>query len=196
MKVLTPLIAPVLALLFSIPVQAGVIKGQVKGGKKLRKAAAVVYLADAPGEFRQPQANPTMDQRNMTFIPHVLAIQAGTTVDFLNNDEVRHNVFSPDREKYNLGTWPTGEVKPRIFPNKGVYTQLCNVHPEMEAFVVVLDTPYFATTDDKGNFVIKDIPPGEYTIKAWHEKMRFTSQKVQVPAEGETTISITRKKRR
>lgn len=196
MRIITALLTSLLVIIISLPAPAGVIKGTVDGGRKLKKAAAVVYLADAKGEFKQPDKNPTMDQRNMTFIPHVLAIQAGATVDFLNNDEVRHNVFSPDKEKYNLGTWPTGEVKLRTFTQKGVYTQLCNVHPEMEAFVIVLDTPYFATTDKDGNFTINDVPPGEYTVKAWHEKMRFIKQEISVPAEGDATITVAKKQRR
>lgn len=196
MRIVTALLASFFVILISLPTTAGVIKGTVDGGKKLKKAVAVVYLTDAKGEFKQPDKNPTMDQHNMTFIPHVLPIQVGTTVDFLNNDEVRHNVFSPDKEKYNLGTWPTGGVKPRTFSRKGVYTQLCNVHPEMEAFVVVLDTPYFATTDKDGNFTINNVPPGEYTVKAWHEKMRFNKQKVNVPADGDATITISKKQRR
>jgi plastocyanin len=196
MRIVTLLIASFVITIFSLPAVADVIKGTVDGGKKLKKAAAVVYLADAKGELKQPDNNPTMDQRNMTFIPHVLAVQAGTTIDFLNNDEVRHNVFSPDKEKYNLGTWPTGGVKPRTFIHKGVYTQLCNVHPEMEAFIVVLDTPYFATTAKDGSFTINDVPPGEYTVKVWHEKMRFNKQKVNVPADGDATITVSRKKRR
>lgn len=196
MRIFTALLATLLIIVISLPGQAGTIKGMVDGGKKLKKAAAVVYLAGAQGEIRKQEQNPVMDQRNMTFIPHVLAVQVGTTVDFLNNDEVRHNVFSPDKEKYNLGTWPTGDVKPRTFTQKGVYTQLCNVHPEMEAFVVVLDTPYFATTDESGNFVINDVPPGEYTVKAWHEKMRFVKQQISVPEDGEASITVSRKKRR
>jgi plastocyanin len=180
----------------AMPSLAGTIAGTVDGGKKLKKAAAVVYLAGAKGEFKPPEKNPTMDQLNMTFIPHVLAIQAGTTVDFLNNDEVRHNVFSPDKEKYNLGTWPTGGVKPRTFTQKGVYTQLCNVHPEMEAFIVVLDTPWFAVTDKDGGFSISDVPPGEYTVKVWHEKMRFNKQKITVPEKGDVTLTLERKRRR
>ncbi len=191
-----PLLTPLVLVMTALAVQAGTIRGRVDGGRMLKKGPAVVYLAGAKGEFKKPAGNPTMDQRNMTFIPHVLAIQTGTTVDFLNNDEVRHNVFSPDREKYNLGTWPTGKVKPHTFTQKGVYTQLCNVHPEMEAFIVVLDTPYFAVTDAEGNFVIRDVPPGTYTVKTWHEKARFARQQVSVAGDRDTEITIKRKRRR
>ena len=178
------LVSCIIGLSFAATTQAAVIKGVVDGGKQLRKSPVVVYLAGVSGEINKPAANPTMDQRNMSFIPHVLPIQTGTTVDFLNNDEVKHNVFSPDHEKYNLGTWPQGKIKQHTFTEQGVYTQLCNVHPEMEAFIVALDTPYFALTDKDGNFEIKDVPPGEYTMKVWHEKLRFKKQQVSVSEQG------------
>ena len=178
------LVSCIIGLSFAATTQAAVIKGVVDGGKQLRKSPVVVYLAGVSGEIKKPAVNPTMDQRNMSFIPHVLPIQTGTTVDFLNNDEVKHNVFSPDHEKYNLGTWPQGKIKQHTFTEQGVYTQLCNVHPEMEAFIVALDTPYFALTDKDGNFEIKDVPPGDYTMKVWHEKLRFRQQQVTVSKQG------------
>ena len=178
------LLSCIIGLSFAATTQAAVIKGVVDGGKQLRKSPVVVYLAGVSGEIKKPAVNPTMDQRNMSFIPHVLPIQTGTTVDFLNNDEVKHNVFSPDHEKYNLGTWPQGSIKQHTFAEQGVYTQLCNVHPEMEAFIVALDTPYFALTDKDGNFEIKDVPPGDYTMKVWHEKLRFRQQQVTVSKQG------------
>lgn len=188
----------IVALLFLTvqTVNAGVIKGKIEGGKRLAKSPAVVYLDGAKGEFKAPAVNPTMDQRGMTFIPHVLAIQAGTTVDYLNNDEVRHNVFSPDKEKYNLGTWPTGDIKQHVFGEKGVYSQLCNVHPEMEAFIVVLDTPYFVLTAADGSYELTDVPAGDYTIKVWHEKLRFKKQPVTISASGAVEANFTPEKKR
>ncbi len=184
-------------LLPVLPLRAGTISGTVGGGRQIKKSPAVVYLANAPGPLVPPARHPVMDQKNMTFIPHVLAIQAGTTVDFLNSDEVRHNVFSPSKEKYNLGTWPQGRIKQHTFPKKGVYTQLCNVHPEMEAFVVVLDTPYFATTRADGSYEIRGVPAGEYTVRAWHEKLKFGRRKgVAVPATGTVTVDFSPHRRR
>ena len=177
-------------------VRAADIKGVVDGGKYIARSPVVVYLAGATGEFIEPATNPTMDQRGMTFIPHVLPVQTGTTVDFLNNDEVKHNVFSPDHEKYNLGTWPRGAIKQYTFNTQGVYTQLCNVHPEMKAFIVVLDTPYFALTDKDGNFTLAGVPPGTYTIKAWHEKLRFAGREITVDDQGGENIVIEPKKRK
>ena len=185
----------IIGLLFASTSEAAVIKGVVEGGKRLKRSPVVVYLAEAPGEFKKPVTNPTLDQRNMTFIPHVLPIQKGTTGDFLNNDEVKHNVFSPDHEKYNMGTWPKGAVKQYTFSNKGVYAQLCNVHPEMESFIVALDTPYFALTDKDGNFELH-VPPGNYTIKIWHEKLRFKKQQIAVSEKGVDNVVFKRRKRK
>ena len=183
----------IIGLTFATTTEAAVVKGIVEGGKSIKKSPVVVYLAGLHAEFKKPAANPTMDQRNMTFIPHILPVQTGTTVDFLNNDEVRHNVFSPDHEKYNLGTWPRGAIKQHTFAEQGVYTQLCNVHPEMEAFIVALDTPYFALTDKEGNFELKDVPPGEYTLKVWHEKLHFKKQQITVTEKGVENIVFSRR---
>ena len=186
----------IIGLALASTAEAAVIKGVVEGGKRIKKSPVVVYLAGATGEIQKPDSNPTLDQRNMTFIPHVLPVQTGTTVDFLNNDEVKHNVFSPDHEKYNLGTWPKGAVKQYTFTNKGVYTQLCNVHPEMESYIVALDTPYFTVTDKEGNFELQGVPPGNYTIKVWHEKLRFKKQQIAVTEQGLENIVFKRKKRK
>ena len=186
----------IIGLLFASTSDAAVIKGVVEGGKRIKKSPVVVYLSAAPGEFIKPADNPTLDQRNMTFIPHVLPIQTGTTVDFLNNDEVKHNVFSPDHEKYNLGTWPKGAIKQYTFNKKGVYAQLCNVHPEMESFIVALDTPYFVLTDRDGNFELQGVPPGSYTIKVWHEKLRFKKQQIAVSEKGVENVVFRKKKRK
>jgi plastocyanin len=186
----------IIGVTFASTAEAAVIKGVVEGGKRIKKSPVVVYLAEATGEFKKLDANPTLDQRNMTFIPHVLPVQTGTTVDFLNNDEVKHNVFSPDHEKYNLGTWPKGAIKQYTFTTKGVYTQLCNVHPEMESFIVALDTPYYALTDKEGNFELQGVPPGNYTIKVWHKKLRFKKQQIAVSEKGVDNVVFKRKKRK
>ncbi len=186
----------IIGLAFAATAEAAAIKGVVEGGKRIKRSPVVVYLGDASGEFKKPVANPTLDQRYMTFIPHVLPIKTGTTVDFLNNDEVKHNVFSPDHEKYNLGTWPKGAIKQYTFDKKGVYTQLCNVHPEMESFIVALDTPYFALTDKDGNFELQDVPPGDYTIKVWHEKLRFKKRQIAVSEKGAENIVFRKQKRK
>jgi plastocyanin len=172
-------------------VAAGTIKGKIESSSPKKLANAVVYIDQAPGSFAPPAQHERMDQRGMTFIPHILPVVAGTTVDFLNNDNVRHNVFSPSQEKYNLGTWPTGEIKPHVFDKVGVYVQLCNVHPEMEAYVVVLQNPFFHLTGKDGTFEISSVPPGTYVLTAWHEKLKKPVQQTVIVVDGkETTVTF------
>jgi plastocyanin len=155
-------------------------------------ADAVVFVQDATGTAKPPAEPATMDQRKMQFIPHVLPVVAGTTVKFLNSDPTPHNVFSPDGEKYNLGTWPQGQAKDYTFSKctkfPCVYTQLCRVHPEMEGFVVVLSNPYFAVSDKDGHFEIKGVPPGSYKVGVWHPKLKGQPQPVTV--EGGKPASV------
>ncbi len=176
---------------------AGTIKGKitVKGARDARDV--VVYIDKAPGEFKPPKEHVKMDQKNLTFIPHVLPVLAGTTVDYLNSDDVLHNVFTPDKcaEKFNLGTWPKGEVRSYTFKEPGcVAVMLCNVHPEMEAWIVVLQNPYFFKTDKKGTYTIENVPAGKYTLKVWHEKLKGKPQEVTVPEKGEVTVDFMMKR--
>lgn len=168
----------------------GTVAGTVTA-KGLRSSADIVVSLQAPGLKAPPPGKPIeMDQKGMLFIPHVLAVVRGTTVQFLNSDPTPHNVFSPEA-KYNLGTWPKGETRDHKFDKPGVYTQLCRVHPEMEAFVVVLDTPYFAVTDKAGQFEIKNVPPGKYVLTAWSEKLKPVEQPVTVEGDKPVAVNLT-----
>lgn len=169
--------------------------GTITGTVKIKGAAqpAVVYLESAPGTFAAPPAHVKMDQRGMAFIPTLLPVLVGTTVDFANDDSVNHNVFSPDGEGYNLGTWPKGESKSYTFKKAGVYTQLCSIHPEMEAFVVVLPNPFFAVTDKDGGFKIDGVPDGHYVIKVFAKKLKKAEKDKGFPvdvANGTATTAI------
>jgi len=168
----------------------GAIAGEVATRSPKQRAGIVVHLDKVAGTFRPPAKPAEMDQKGMKFVPHVLAILRGTTVRFVNSDAVRHNVFSPDGEKYNLGTWPQGESKTYAFKTAGVYRQLCNVHPEMGAAIVVLDNPYFAVTSDDGKFKIENVPPGTYTLRAWSEKLPEATRQVTVTAGGTASAHI------
>ena len=145
----------------------GSVTGTVKATGLASNADAVVWVQQAAGTFKPPAQPVTLDQKKMQFIPHVLPVVLGTTVRFLNSDPTPHNVFSPDGEKYNLGTWPQGQSKEYVFSKCAkfpcAYTQLCRVHPEMEGFVVVLPNPYFAVADREGHFEIANVPAGQYT---------------------------------
>jgi plastocyanin len=183
---------------------AGTISGTMKV-KGLRSPKNIlVYLTKAPPiDVDLSSARFVMDQKNLTFIPHILAVPVGAEVHFPNNDKVDHNVFSLSRaEKFNLGSYKPGESITVMFDKPGIVELRCDVHAEMAAYIMVMKNPYFAVTDDKGRFEIPDsnylkhsgitgvtdIPPGKYFIKTRHEKLKTKKQTVIVPENG--TISI------
>ena len=178
---------------------ANEIKGKVSvQGIKSAENIAVYVDVIADKKFDLPKEHVVVDQRKMAFIPHVVAVQQGTTVEFLNSDAVGHNVYWPSvsgnkKLSHNLGTWPKGEKKAFQFNDVGTASLLCNVHPEMSGYVVVVPTPYFAVTDKEGNFEIKNIPAGKYTLKTWSEDGKPTAQTVDVSA-ATTTVELTVKK--
>jgi plastocyanin len=178
---------------------ANEIKGKVSvQGIKSAENIAVYVDAIPSKKFDAPKDHVVVDQKKMAFIPHVVAVQQGTTVEFLNSDSVGHNVYWPSisgnkKLTHNLGTWPKGEKKPFQFNDLGAASLLCNVHPEMSGYVVVVPTPYFAVTDKDGNFEIKNIPAGKYTLKTWGEDGKPTTQAVDVSAET-STVELTVKK--
>ena len=179
--------------------RANEIKGKVSvQGIKSAENIAVYVDAIADKKFDPPKDHIVVDQRKMTFIPHVVAVQQGATVEFLNSDAVGHNVYWPSisgnkKLSHNLGTWPKGEKKPFQFNDLGTVALLCNVHPEMSGYVVVVPTPFFAVTDKDGNFEIKNIPAGKYTLKTWSEDGKPTTQAVDVSA-ATSTVELTVKK--
>ena len=188
-----------LAAMFAGSSWAGDIKGKVSvQGIKSAENIAVYVDAIADKKFEAPAQHVLIDQKKMSFVPHVVAVQQGTTVDFLNSDPVGHNVYWPSisgnkKLAHNLGTWPKGDKKSFQFNDPGVASLLCNVHPEMSGYVVVSPTPYFAVTDKDGNFEIKNVPAGHYTLKTWSEDGKPTTQAVDVTASG-ATVDLTVKK--
>ncbi|MBI3910483.1 MAG: methylamine utilization protein [Armatimonadetes bacterium] len=129
---------------------------------------AVIWL-DAPTAPKvAPRQRVVLDQRNLTFYPHVLAVSVGTTVDFPNSDRVFHNVFSfHDGRRFDLGLYPVGTSRKVKFDRPGLSKIFCNIHPNMAAYVMVVDTPYFAVSGRKGDFTLPSVPAGTYTYHAW-----------------------------
>ena len=185
------LAAIALILIFSVAASAGTISGKVSGVS----GESVVYVEAPAGKtFPAPTQQPVMDQKGLMFQPHILAVQAGTTVEFLNSDSVAHNVFwtsvgGNKKLGHNLGTWPKGEKRPFKFDSPGAVPLLCNVHPEMAGYVVVSPTPYFATTDKSGDYKIENVPDGSYSVTAWHEGAK--SQTKPVSVSGDTKADFT-----
>ncbi len=176
----------VASLLFAAPGLAraagGTITGKVDVTPPKYTEETVVYLKQVAGQY--PHKTATMDQKGMRFLPHVLAITVGDTVNFANHDAVAHNVFSPEGG-YNLGTFGPNESRTHVFAKTGTFTQLCSIHPEMLAFIFVGQNPYSATVDKAGTYTITDVPPGTYQIAVWNSHGKAADQSVTV-AEGKT----------
>lgn len=142
------------------------LSGRVAAGG--RPAGDVVVWLDAPGARRGAEGRFVIEQRNMQFTPRVMAVQVGSTVELPNNDRVFHNVFSFNHgRRFDLGLYPTGASKRITLDRPAVNRLYCNIHPHMAAYIVAVDTPYFATTSDTGAFTIPGVPRGEYTYHAW-----------------------------
>jgi plastocyanin len=160
-----------------------------------------VYVDTIAGKtFPAPTAHPVMDQKGMLFSPHILVVEVGATVDFLNSDKVAHNVFwgalmqsGKKLPGKNLGTWPTGEKGSFKFDQPGVATLLCNVHPDMSGYIVVVPTPYHATTDKSGNYKIENVPDGQYyNVVAWHEGAKRSSMAVTVAGDTKADLTVSK----
>jgi len=179
---------------FTVVANAGSISGKVSGVS----GESVVYVEAVAGKtFPPPTAEVTMDQKGLMFQPHIVVIQQGATVQFLNSDSVAHNVFwisvgGNKKLGHNLGTWPKGEKRPFKFDNPGAIPLLCNVHPEMAGYVVVSPTPYFALSDKSGEFKIENVPDGSYTVTAWHEGAKNQSKPVAVAGDSKADFTLSK----
>ncbi len=177
----------------------GTITGNVKCKRMKYPENIVVFIEEFGGnDYPTPEEHGTIGQFDRTFVPHVIAVQKGAVIDFPNSDIVKHNVFSPQDgcKQFNLGTYDVGVVKQVTFDKLCVVPIQCNVHAEMSAFVAVFDNPYFAVTLKDGNFKIDNIPPGNYTLKTWHERFESVTQAVRVDEGKITDVNVVLKKKR
>ena len=190
----TVLVAILAVTALRLAASAGTISGKVSGVS----GESVVYVEAPAGKmFPAPTQQPVMDQKGLMFQPHILAVQQGTTVEFLNSDSVAHNVFwisisGNKKLGHNLGTWPKGEKRPFKFDNPGAVPLLCNVHPEMAGYIVVSPTPYFALTDKSGAYKIDNVPDGSYTVTAWHEGAKNQSKPVNVSGDTKADFTLSK----
>ena len=173
---------------------AGTIHGKVAGVK----GESVVYVEAVAGKtFPAPTQKITIDQKGLMFVPHIVAVQQGTTVAFLNSDSVAHNVFWPSvggnkKLGHNLGTWPQGQSQSFKFDNPGAIPLLCNVHPDMAGYLIVSPTPYYAVTDKTGAYKIENVPDGSYTVTAWHEGGKTKTTPVKVAGDTAADFTLTK----
>lgn len=164
-------LATVLFAALTLPLGAATIDVQVAGANGSPVSDAVVYAVPAkPIPVGHKVA--TMDQKDRTFVPHVLPIQAGTWVEFPNSDNIRHQVYSlSPAKRFQLPLYTGKPAFPVQFSNPGVVVLGCNIHEQMSAFVVVVDTPYFAKTEG-GKASLPDLGAGQYTLHVWYPEMR------------------------
>ena len=164
-------------------------------GVRSEDRRSVVYLETAPrGAFEdRSDARARMDQRDEMFVPHVLAIMVGTTVDFTNSDRTYHNVFSLSRTRpFDLGRYPTGHSKSIRFDRAGIVRVFCDIHSHMSAFILVFGHRYFGVADEEGRFRIDSVPPGTYNVVVWNEAMAREVRRITVPDDGgEVEMNVT-----
>ncbi len=183
-----------LSVVLSLTADAGTISGKVTGVT----GASVVYVETIAGKtFPASAGQPVMAQRRLMFEPHILPVQQGSTVEFLNNDSVAHNVFWPSvggnkKLGHNLGTWPQNEKRAFKFDTPGAVSLLCNVHPEMSGYIVVVPTPYFAVSSQSGEYRIENIPDGGYSLTVWHEGLKNQSKHVDVAGDAKADFTLSR----
>ncbi len=186
----TFVLTALLSMVFVGITMAGILEGKVSSGD------SVVYVDAVPGKtFPAPTKSAVVTQRGLAFVPHILVVQQGTTVDFQNQDTVQHNIFWPSiggnkKEYHNMGTWPSGEKRSFKFDHPGVVPLFCNVHSSMSGYIVVSPTPYFAQTDSAGNFKIENIPDGKYTVVAWHEGSKPQTKTVSVNGTNKVDFAL------
>jgi plastocyanin len=180
----------------------GIIKGTITiGGKPATDA--VISIEGVSKEQVKPQMSLSrpqkkiVDQRNMKFVPTVVAIMVGETVDFPNNDNSWHNVFSKGgANDFDLGLYAPGKTRSKKFDKPGVSRILCNAHPNMEGFIVVKDHPLFSTTDSRGNYEIKNVPAGKTRVEIWYPSLEPRSESIEIVRAGEVyALNVDLKKR-
>jgi plastocyanin len=153
---------------------------------------AVVFFDPPPERLeRLSEGRARMDQKNERFIPHLLAIEKGTVVDFPNDDRIYHNVFSLSKTKrFDLGRYAAGRSKAVRFDQPGVVRVFCEIHSHMNAFILVFDHRFFALTDGEGRFRIDRVPPGTYRVTAWYEGVAQKTETVTVPAAAAADVTF------
>ncbi len=173
------------------PAKVGIIKGTITVAGKPTSDVVVSVEGVAPEILKaqisgaKPQ-KAVLEQREIKFIPSVLPVLVGTTVDFPNKDKTWHNVYSKsEAKKFDLGLYPPGKTRSVTFDKPGIVRVLCNVHPNMEAFIVVKEHPYFAAADKSGNYRLDGVPLGTYRLRVWHPQLGTSEVGVELVREGE-----------
>jgi plastocyanin len=170
------------------------VAGIVTGGGQIGPGGTVIWLRRLDGSTPRvaPAANQIVTQRDKTFLPHILAVPVGTSVQFRNDDRIYHNVFSIAKpNEFDAGIRPTGSTYSKVFNHPGAVELLCNIHSTMSAYVFVVDSPLYTKAQASGAFAIHGVAPGRYELSAWHEAASTITRKtVAVGAEGNHEVSV------
>jgi len=181
-------------VLLAVPAAAGTLTGRVditeKNGKPGDPSDAVVYVEGLKAKAKPLSAVVTM--KGKQFLPRVTVVPVGSTVKFPNDDPIFHNVFSlSGQNRFDLDLYKRPKSGSWTFENPGVVRVYCNIHPQMSAVIVVVDSGTFARPGDDGTYSIADLPAGHYTVRAWHERGGETSREVEIKAQGPTEAALT-----
>jgi plastocyanin len=187
-----PFLRFVLAASVALPLCAATVEVRVQGARGSSVRDAVVYAVPEGRTLPLARRTAVMDQKNRMFIPHVLAVQTGTSVRFPNSDDIRHHVYSFSPAKpFQLPLYKGTPANPELFDKAGVVTLGCNIHDQMTAFIIVVDTPYFEKTTANGRASLRDVAPGRYTLRVWVPDMRDEPKPQSIHVTGDERISAT-----
>jgi plastocyanin len=187
---------PFLRLLFAaavtLPLLAATVEVRVQDARGKAVRDAVVYAVPEGRTLPLARRTAVMDQKNRMFIPHVLPVQTGTSVRFPNSDDIRHHVYSFSPAKpFQLPLYKGTPTNPEVFDRAGVVTLGCNIHDQMTAFIVIVDTPYFEKTAANGRALLRDLSAGRYTLRVWYPDMKDEPQTQNIHLTGDERISAT-----
>ena len=185
-------------VLLASAAQAGVIRGTLSPRAKGHKgtvADAVVYIDPLPDELEWkwgPRSETfTVVQRERRFIPRVTAVPVGSTIRFQNRDDVYHNVFSVSPAKrFDLGKYPPSATNQVTFTRPGIVNLFCDIHPKMAAWVVVVGHRLYVRPEGDGTFAFPKLPPGPYTLVAWHPSFGRVTKKITIPHQGDVNVAL------
>jgi len=181
-------------LLAAGPALGGTVRGFVevveKGGKRATDVADAIVWVDGP-RVKPTPASETVVMKGKTFVPRVAVVPVGGSVEFPNMDAIFHNVFSVSGEnRFDLDLYKRPRSRSKTFERPGLVRVYCNIHPQMSAYVLVRDNPFWARVGRDGRFVIEGVPAGTWTVKAWHERGGEASQAAVVPEEGSLDVDL------
>jgi plastocyanin len=187
--------AALAAALAAAAAGAGTVEGRVavveKDGRPARDLAEAVVWIEGPRARVRPDPA-TVNMKSKSFVPRVTVVAVGAKVEFPNQDSIFHNVFSVSGEnRFDLDLYKKPKSAGKVFEHPGIVRIYCNIHPQMSAFVLVRDNPYWARVAEGGGFSIADVPAGTWALKGWHERSGEVAQTVQVPESGRVSVSLT-----